>query len=945
MTGPISTKSSRDKSTEQADGRSQEAAHRPAVSGPQADILALQDAAGNQAVQGLIQAKLKIGQPGDQYEQEADRAAAEAVRRINADQRQTAQRREFSEDNEEKLQMKTMVQPVPNSLQQPSAGNRMTAEPSLEAAIQRSRGTGRVLPEQIREPMEQAFGTDFSRVRVHTDAESDRLNQILNARAFTTGHDIFLRSREYNPGNLQGQKLIAHELAHAVQQSKAGLQTQVIQLTPTDDFRTALTGEREEDRRASLIEVIDSLRLRDLAEAERLYARLTRESDPRLTREPDQLAINFVRLLPTSRAEVLRHFNARIRSLREEQVARRTGRYAHRRGRALAASGGLSPESFESLSHLFEQQTARREAGRSRVAGAAPPAARPPAVGQAVVSETAARRRRRAERQQWEEQREAGRSRVAGAAPPAARPQAVGPAIVAEAQARRRRRTELAIPISIRQEAVEEAAMEQRIERGEIIPELALTAFVGEIAMGLIAIGIIGVAVGAGIITGGQSIGLLVGLLGYSGVNSYLERREEIERGGYEVPILATQVHAAGDVVGVSQLIEAYTGVRLGTGERLGGGERSTQGGIGPARLALLLQGSRAYRLGLRMGSRAVRPRTPPPPAGRPLREEEPGMRIWREHLSSRAAFRRRIAEEPPATAEEPPGRAVGRYVRPLREEEPGMRIWREHLSSRAAPRRRRIVVPRIRRRAVDTVRSRLNEHPTSGPTSRRACGVAYVDVPEPGYTGPPVVSRLSRQQPAVIEQPPLTTYRAADPDVHMTTRLAGAAEANSNSVELPTNVLGEIELQRGDFLRIGGRSGATTEYMEVQSVSGNNVTLRRNLRLSHRADEEVAVIRMLEHPDVRGHPGSRQLDAERLVLEEIRNHLSPDAEGTIYIGTVRQGSDISTCPSCITLIYEFQGRYTGVRVVTVTESGHVENVLPSELAAELAAELARSHP
>jgi hypothetical protein len=53
---------------------------------------------------------------------------------------------------------------------------------------------------------------------VHTDARSDALNRALEARAFTTGQDIFFRSGEYDPGSAAGQALLAHELAHVVQQ-------------------------------------------------------------------------------------------------------------------------------------------------------------------------------------------------------------------------------------------------------------------------------------------------------------------------------------------------------------------------------------------------------------------------------------------------------------------------------------------------------------------------------------------------------------------------------------------------------------------------------------------------------------------------------------------------------------------------------------------------------
>jgi hypothetical protein len=67
--------------------------------------------------------------------------------------------------------------------------------------------------------MEQAFGSDFNDVKIHTDTEADTLNRQLNAKAFTTGTDIFFRDGEYNPDFDGGKKLIAHELTHVVQQT------------------------------------------------------------------------------------------------------------------------------------------------------------------------------------------------------------------------------------------------------------------------------------------------------------------------------------------------------------------------------------------------------------------------------------------------------------------------------------------------------------------------------------------------------------------------------------------------------------------------------------------------------------------------------------------------------------------------------------------------------
>ena len=72
--------------------------------------------------------------------------------------------------------------------------------------------------------MERAFGADFTGVRVHTGPEADALNNSMSARACTTGQDIFPETAEYNPGTPEGQRLLAYELTHMVQQGGADVQ-------------------------------------------------------------------------------------------------------------------------------------------------------------------------------------------------------------------------------------------------------------------------------------------------------------------------------------------------------------------------------------------------------------------------------------------------------------------------------------------------------------------------------------------------------------------------------------------------------------------------------------------------------------------------------------------------------------------------------------------------
>ncbi|MFB2769541.1 DUF4157 domain-containing protein [Pelatocladus sp. BLCC-F211] len=227
-----------------------------------------------------IQPKLTINQPGDKYKQEANKVAATVVNRINAPdvekppEAKSVQRQELAEEKteetsteseattvpeeeEETLQTKSLeggiqrqetgeeeeklageaeagvTQEIPEEkeeelqtkletgatqLQMQSDG-KMTATADLENSIQQARGSGQTIADEVRQPMEKAFGNNFSGVRVHTDATSHKLNKSIQARAFTTGQDIFFKRGEYNPESQQGQELLAHELTHVVQQN------------------------------------------------------------------------------------------------------------------------------------------------------------------------------------------------------------------------------------------------------------------------------------------------------------------------------------------------------------------------------------------------------------------------------------------------------------------------------------------------------------------------------------------------------------------------------------------------------------------------------------------------------------------------------------------------------------------------------------------------------
>lgn len=127
-------------------------------------------------------------------------------------QRDTIQREdEGGELEEEELQMKR--------IQRQSFQDGGEVGGDLESSIESARGGGQSIDDSVRGKLEGAFNADFSGVRVHTDSQSDTLNKSIQAKAFTTGSDIFFSKGAYNPGSSDGQELLSHELTHVVQQN------------------------------------------------------------------------------------------------------------------------------------------------------------------------------------------------------------------------------------------------------------------------------------------------------------------------------------------------------------------------------------------------------------------------------------------------------------------------------------------------------------------------------------------------------------------------------------------------------------------------------------------------------------------------------------------------------------------------------------------------------
>ncbi len=234
----------------------------------------------------VIQPKLKTGQPGDRYEQQADRMAERVIRHDAAhgnfdsgeetvqlqeeeeeplqmmEEEEEVQMQEEEEeeplqmmDEEEELQMQAeeeeeLIQPKENNsvqkqeeeeemlqmqeeeeeplqmqdeeeeeLQMQQDRRGAVVDEELSGQIKNAAGKGEPMPESTHERMSDAFGVDFSNVKIHHDDAAVQMSRQLGAQAFTHGNDIYFNAGKYNPESHQGKRLLAHELTHVVQQN------------------------------------------------------------------------------------------------------------------------------------------------------------------------------------------------------------------------------------------------------------------------------------------------------------------------------------------------------------------------------------------------------------------------------------------------------------------------------------------------------------------------------------------------------------------------------------------------------------------------------------------------------------------------------------------------------------------------------------------------------
>ncbi|HKR12656.1 MAG TPA: DUF4157 domain-containing protein [Pyrinomonadaceae bacterium] len=143
-----------------------------------------------------LQAKLTMGQADDVYEREADLVADRVLSSPG----------------------QGTVKPTAMQIQRYAGASAASGDYVPDSVSQALAQSGMPLPRTVQQNMEQRFGHDFSQVRVHSGMSAANSARDINAQAYTVGHNIVFGAGHFAPETQQGQRLLAHELTHVVQQ-------------------------------------------------------------------------------------------------------------------------------------------------------------------------------------------------------------------------------------------------------------------------------------------------------------------------------------------------------------------------------------------------------------------------------------------------------------------------------------------------------------------------------------------------------------------------------------------------------------------------------------------------------------------------------------------------------------------------------------------------------
>ena len=187
-----------------------------------------------------IPPKLAIGAPDDPLEIAADRVADDVMRDPGSEVPPPPIPKNKAHSNQAGLRFSDVrshkgehggVKFRPQNKVQAKAhpASPLSLQSSVASEINALSGGGKAMSQLERNFFEPRIGYDFSRVRIHADGRAANMARAINARAFTFGRNVVFGAGQYQPYSRHGRRLIAHELAHVVQQSRGGESARRIQ--------------------------------------------------------------------------------------------------------------------------------------------------------------------------------------------------------------------------------------------------------------------------------------------------------------------------------------------------------------------------------------------------------------------------------------------------------------------------------------------------------------------------------------------------------------------------------------------------------------------------------------------------------------------------------------------------------------------------------------------
>ena len=197
-----------------------------------------------------LQTKLTISASNDPLEQEADRVADQVLA----------------------APAHSGISGAPPHIQR-FAGEAPQHTATAPASVDRVLASpGRPLELVLRQDMEQRFGHDFSRVRVHSGGAAEQSALDVNAHAYTAGHSIVFGASRFEPGTNDGRRLLAHELTHVVQQNGSPAAVQRAPTPAADPSADAAAPIRPSEQLEAQLEAEDALRLKERKRNDKGYA-------------------------------------------------------------------------------------------------------------------------------------------------------------------------------------------------------------------------------------------------------------------------------------------------------------------------------------------------------------------------------------------------------------------------------------------------------------------------------------------------------------------------------------------------------------------------------------------------------------------------------------------------------------------------------------------------